>query len=592
MKSRDYKNTLDKISCTESFRKNMEKQLSAPPEEVYSDSDDSFERSSGRSFGKYAAMAAAFVLIASAGALLYRIKNMPPDDIYPGTEFTEPTSEPTEEPTNGTTYAPEKLIPGSSLTNVDPSWKEAVYVPAAPANEDKAVTFNMTDVQAVLDAVSECRFVWSNESRFSDPRMEEFMVGSLEIYTDGYIQQAFSSDSRLMRVAEGDWDKVVNILREQLHADENVAEELQALEAGLNTDGKAMEDAAKSNPDKGEVSGLEVAKKALDGESTNAVFIGYGSIQGGSAVRFTVDDLPELKEAVQKCSFVWDNTDTDYQPDSEYYKIGSLNIYPEGYIMDTSSPKLMKVTFGDWDKVMNILTSCISKDASAVAELAIIKPEKQYYTMSAGISVDLSIDPMTLFNITGSGKMLYRDNSAVDSVLFDDEYIYINDPDTGYTGELVTTILDDDWAHQDCQFDYTEHTSANRINKLSSNWDVHQDKTGFTAHTNGSRFYNPPTLEYKNICCHICQTLGNIYGGYNSDISTEAVWEGDILSYSASYNDSVGKRNEVKLKIDRYGTPLLYTIYVGSQRTLYYELTDVVYNSEIEMPQPVLNRFE
>lgn len=588
MNIRDYRNTLDKISCTESFRKNMEKQLSAPPEEVYSDSDTSFERSGGYRFGRFAAAAAALVLVAATGTLFYRIKNMQPDDILPGTELTGPTSDTTEIMTERETFAAKDLIPGSSLTDrLDAGWTEAVYIPAAPATEDKAVTFSMTDVQAVLDAVSECSFVWSNENRFSDPRREEFSVDSLEIYTDGYIQQAFSSDSRLMRVAEGDWEKVVSILREQLHADESVAEEVRAHEADLNTventeDIKATDETVTgSDPAGSTIPGSRFADQLEPDGEVNMYIADLRN------VNFYIDDYDPLKEALSECTFTESKQSVFIHNEAERFCVCSLIIYIDGYITDSPYANLMRVEDGDWNKVLEVLMDYIHENNNSEAELSIISPEKQFYTLSANISVDIRMDTMARYNAVGSGIMLYRNNALIDRRLSDNEYIFLSDHDTGFHGELITTLLD---GGNDCRFDYTEHTETERINTSAPNWEVHQDETGFTSHTSGNSLYNTPLLEFQKIRLQVLRMISNFYNVSNPDFSSSAKWEDDILTYTASYYDNSGTvKTELIVRVDKYGTPLLWEKYIDGRRILHYELTDVVYNSEIEMPEPVLN---
>ena len=593
MNIKDYRDTLDKISCTESFKKNLEKQLSAPPQNDDTTEDDAFVRFTGRGFGRYAAIAASLVLIAATGALFYRIKNMPPDDVYPGTEFAEPTNETTEKPTKGATYAPENLIPGNSMTDsLDASWTEAVYIPAAPANEDKAVTFNMTDVQALLDAVAECSFVWSDENRFTDPRREEFMVGSLEIYTEGYIQEVYSSDSRLKRVAEGDWDKVVSILREQLHADKSVEEDVLALETAQNIEANdetrdALADAARSNPNKGTVSGTELTR-VLNGKSCLALYLPIGATQDDNVIQFNMNKQQELKEAINECSFVWNDTDQFNELGSEAYCLSSLYIYPEGYIQDRSSPgsKPLKVTFGDWDKVTEILHHQLSNDTIAMAEYALIKPEKEFTSMSADITADLKSGSFELYNISGSGKMYFIDNTMSDSQ-YDKEYIYIDDPAVGYTGELTTV----DIPGGDIEYYYTEHTQKNRIDKFAGNWAVHQDENGFTAFTNGSRFFNTPTLEYRNIRRMICQHLDDLRNENIDNLKTSIEKIRGVTSFRASYTTLTGVNVSITLVIDAYGTPVYWEEY-GVKRLLLYQLQNVTYNESFEMPEPVLTRFE
>jgi len=593
MNIRDYKNTLDKISCTESFKKNMEEMLSATPQEYSTCIEDGFERSKGRSFGRYAAIAAAVVLCVAAGALFHSIKNIQPDNIYPGTEYSEPTVSATEpaEPIKD----PKDLyftMPGSDMAErLDENWTTAVYIPKGPSIEDRAVTFNMTDVKALKDAISECSFVWSDESRFTDPRREEFMVGSLEIYTEGYIQEVYSSDSRLKRVAEGDWDKVVSILREQLHADKSVEEDVLALEIAQNIEANdeprdALADAARSNPNKGTVSGTELTR-VLNGKSCLALYLPIGATQDDNVIQFNMNKQQELKDAINECSFVWNDTDQFEETGGEAYCLSSLYIYPEGYIQDRSSPgsKPLKVTFGDWDKVTNILLHELNNDAIAMAELALIKPATEYNTLSAEITVDLKFDPAELFNISGSGNMYFIDNTMSDS-LYDKEYIYIDDPAVGYTGELTTAVYP---KFGGIEYLYTEHTKKNRIDPLSSNWAVSQNENGFTAFTNGSLY--APALEYRNIRRMVCQHLENLRDEDIDNLKTSIEKIGGVTSFHASYTTLTGVNISMTLVIDAYGTPVYWEEY-GVKRLLLYQLQNTVYNSSFEMPVPVLNQFE
>ena len=76
MEQKEYKRCLDEIKCSEGFRNKMEKALSAEPAgaEEYEDSVSHVERIKTSSFRRYAALAAAFVLVCgAAGTVWYGI---------------------------------------------------------------------------------------------------------------------------------------------------------------------------------------------------------------------------------------------------------------------------------------------------------------------------------------------------------------------------------------------------------------------------------------------------------------------------------------------------------------------------------------
>ena len=168
----------------------------------------------------------------------------------------------------------------------------------------------------------------------------------------------------------------------------------------------------------------------------------------------------------------------------------------------------------------------------------------------------------------------------------DKEYIYIEDPDAGYTGELTTAEYPE---FGGVEYFYTEHTKKNRIDPLSSNWAVSQNENGFTAFTNGSLY--APALEYRNIRSMVCQHLENLRDEDITNVKTRIEKIFGTTEFHASYTTSTGVNISMTLVIDAYGTPVYWEEY-GVKRLLLYQLRNTVYNSSFEMPVPVLNQFE
>ena len=84
-----YREQLDKIRCSDSFRAEMEEKLSSPPEEQAGDFVDQVEAAPKRSIKRFAAIAAAAVLVLGAGGLLWHGITRAPD--IPGDETKEQT---------------------------------------------------------------------------------------------------------------------------------------------------------------------------------------------------------------------------------------------------------------------------------------------------------------------------------------------------------------------------------------------------------------------------------------------------------------------------------------------------------------------
>ncbi|MBQ8123016.1 MAG: hypothetical protein IJ170_06855, partial [Ruminococcus sp.] len=82
-----YREQLDKIRCSDSFRAEMEEKLSSPPEEQAGDFVDQVEAAPKRSIKRFAAIAAAAVLVLGAGGLLWHGITRAPD--VPGDETKE-----------------------------------------------------------------------------------------------------------------------------------------------------------------------------------------------------------------------------------------------------------------------------------------------------------------------------------------------------------------------------------------------------------------------------------------------------------------------------------------------------------------------
>lgn len=96
MKKDDYKKHIDKISCTEEFRKRMEQQLTSESGGEYADSVSTVERAGRINYHRWAGIAASAVLLAGIGGIAVHSMNNVPDvlgsslgDITGTTEATE-----------------------------------------------------------------------------------------------------------------------------------------------------------------------------------------------------------------------------------------------------------------------------------------------------------------------------------------------------------------------------------------------------------------------------------------------------------------------------------------------------------------------
>ena len=99
MKMDEYKKTLDDVKCSDDFRNKMEKLLSQPAQQTkeseYADSVSSVEPAPRRNWGKFAAIAAAAVLVAGGigGGAYYRYSQLEAENkIYTQIKIDEITN--------------------------------------------------------------------------------------------------------------------------------------------------------------------------------------------------------------------------------------------------------------------------------------------------------------------------------------------------------------------------------------------------------------------------------------------------------------------------------------------------------------------
>lgn len=90
MKKDDYKKHIDKISCTEEFRKRMEQQLTSESGGEYADSVSTVERAGRINYHRWAGIAASAVLLAGIGGIAVHSMNNVPD--VPGSSLSDTTA--------------------------------------------------------------------------------------------------------------------------------------------------------------------------------------------------------------------------------------------------------------------------------------------------------------------------------------------------------------------------------------------------------------------------------------------------------------------------------------------------------------------
>ncbi len=90
MRKDDYKKHIDKISCTEEFRKRMEQQLTSESGGEYADSVSTVERAGRINYHRWAGIAASAVLLAGIGGIAVHSMNNVPD--VPGSSLSDTTA--------------------------------------------------------------------------------------------------------------------------------------------------------------------------------------------------------------------------------------------------------------------------------------------------------------------------------------------------------------------------------------------------------------------------------------------------------------------------------------------------------------------
>lgn len=129
MKKDDYKKHIDKISCTEEFRKRMEQQLTSESGGEYADSVSTVERAGRINYHRWAGIAASAVLLAGIGGIAVHSMNNVPD--VPGSSLSDTTA--TTEAEIGVTTGDYKLE--VSIDNYDFPTENIGTIPDEAADE-------------------------------------------------------------------------------------------------------------------------------------------------------------------------------------------------------------------------------------------------------------------------------------------------------------------------------------------------------------------------------------------------------------------------------------------------------------------------
>lgn len=310
--------------------------------------------------------------------------------------------------------------------------------------------------------------------------------------------------------------------------------------------------------------------------------------QISNAVIFELSDSGSLLNALLDCTYEEaDINDFSYEGS---YCLGNMWLNSGGmiYTADTFTKEqhVYRAADGNWESVITELDAQLRNDKIAAAVMLLMYPEQTYSTMSADIDVRFSGDCFALYDASGSGHLLY-DKTKEDEP---QEYIFIRDDINDYTGELVSHM------NEGCgmEFFYTEHTPTERIGRLSSSWAVAADSTGITSMTNGDRFYNTPWLETAHVKYEVLDYLRNLTNDLCSgEISRDDMeWNmtsGDgMYCINAHFKDPAGKDEYAELMTDSFGTPVFWSVKTGNTETLRYSLSNIVYDGDIDIPEPVL----
>ncbi len=252
MEHNEYNDLMKRIKCTDEFRSEMQKKLSSEPiaMESYEDSVSGTDIAPKRSWTRYAAMAAAFVLVCgSVGGAAYAFrqhdKNQPSHGISASTgpaavtELTE-VSDTTEVTTGATSATIMEAVPSSTILALFPDAHEfskvqfrsgPTMVPQGKLLYGKKIRkYDVVDYDGLKNKIASIEWTECSEDEvmeketFNDNELVissgSYNILTLNIYADGYLNKGGKYYKPLN---EADFSNVSNILTEHFVLDEGSA---------------------------------------------------------------------------------------------------------------------------------------------------------------------------------------------------------------------------------------------------------------------------------------------------------------------------------------------------------------------------------
>ena len=185
MDQKEYRYHLDNIKCSDEFRKKMEKTLASEPGKIeeYEDSVSSVERIHTSVFKRYAAMAAALVLVCGAAGTVWYRASKDKNDTHIAASSVETTEEATteaQEPTTSVSTLPEAFNEISWMTGTS-QINATFYV------DDSQYTYPLTINSVLMTRVAELmrKLTWTEDTDFD--YTDFYVLGNATINEKGQV---------------------------------------------------------------------------------------------------------------------------------------------------------------------------------------------------------------------------------------------------------------------------------------------------------------------------------------------------------------------------------------------------------------------
>lgn len=532
MKLDDYKKAMDSISCTDSFRKEMEQKLSAeiPHENEFADTVTELEPPPKLTVKRIAATAAVLVIIAAAGGKLYlAAKNLPSDsDPFNAAGESNTTTE--------TATTPVTAEAAAQTMDSPPFINESFENLLVKVKKDNGTEMYLTEPKETKYFLSFLLDLpWSNtaDGAFSTLKTNyvSFCFGETSefiLYEDGLGEYRFNDNisntiSRLYAFDKADYSKCLALIDELFRID------MLDTERARNIIRTYL-----SNADKGSWS--------------------ENGSQAAHSLSFSINDNAEaLKETM--CRFEWEKADPSAFKWSEpFCTAGGLMIDCNGMILDNDiaySPITPEAQNASAGTVINCcIRSYIDEDKLAAAQFDLINMNKTYTTLSLGIYYSFSYDALT-----GSMDTYYENTvrrSGTGSVLIDTrserEYTTVTDREHCYEsqsgGNTIEMVSDGN------NYAYIDHYTGDM--PLTTYTDMDGNPA---VYFQGSRFFNTPQMFYSQLRENVLAKLSYLQNFPDKIISLESAVPDDSSNgyVKAEWRGDTGTTLSISIEYDKNG---------------------------------------